>query len=255
MNKKLRAQPRSGLSDLLPDPGPGAILTLRSQNSLRRCYREAVELFFLKRSYFTKCNRSEVKEILRPNVLHHIVRWYWHLHDHEHRTKGSDLKHELTRVVTHLKPLVEAMGEIHPKTRGVLNQMMVPPDMVESCQHDVFSDIEQLNKRLLETCDPLVKPKFIKRPTDTLDKSCEALLRLWERISKTEFQRNTKIGSSRPGRSLTKDKFEFESDGMHFVHVLLQAIDPKITYSQVRTSVRRIAGRAPKNAIDQSPDL
>jgi hypothetical protein len=235
---------RSALSDFTPSYGPGGILTVRSRDSLRRCYRATVALFRSRQAEFSAFDWAHVRRHLGPAVLNDVVRWYWYAYDHDRRTKGSDLKRELAKVVTHLDPLVAAMGAVPPASRRVLNRLLSPPTRERPEPLDLFSQAEQLNALLLEHCGPLVEPKFVKQPSTSAERACAALIPIWENISQQQFDRNTKAEKSGRGTVLITDNYVFESDGMHFLHVMLQAIDPTITYSRVRTAIRRQAAPA-----------
>lgn len=244
MAKARQDRRRSALSDITPNPGPGSIPSIRDLESLGRCEIAIEALFGSPRSEFSRFDRNDVARHTRRGVLADVVRWYWYNDMEDRRTKGSDLKRELAKVVTHLASLKGAMAAVAPETRHALNRMLKPPTQEQPERQDIFGEAERLNNLILEQCRPLVALKFTKQASTSVANACERLALIWEKISQQSFERNTKPNNIERGRKLVTDNFEFENEGMHFVHVLLQAIDPDVTYSKVRSGMMRVAARA-----------
>lgn len=245
-----RGRRRSALSDITPSPGPGPIPTVRELDSLRRCDKAAEALFGSPQSMFSRFDRVDVARHMRRDALAEVVRWYWYNDMEDRRTKGSDLKRELAKVVTHLDALERAMAAVQPETRHALNRLLKPPTWEESKRQDIFGQAERLNSLILEQCRPLVAKTFTKEAATSVPNACKALASIWEGLSQQPFERNTKICPAAGSGSLVTDNYGFESDGMHFVHVMLQAIDPAVTYSKVRSGMRRVAACRPRKTID-----
>lgn len=237
---------RSALSDITPNPGPGPMPTVRELDSLSRCDRAVEALFGSPRSRFSRFDQDNVARHLRREGLAEVIRWYWYNDMEDKRTKASDLKRELAKVVTHLAKLEVAMAAVQPATRHALNRLLKPPTKEQPERQDVFGEAERLNILLLKHCQPLVTSKFKKQASTSVANACERLAAIWENISQQPFERNTKTSKTNGGGKLVSDILEFENDGMHFVHVLLQAIDPNVTYSKVRSGMRLMTARAPR---------
>lgn len=245
------ARLRSAPSELIPNPGPGYFLNTRETKSLYRCYRAAIMLLRKKNAVFARNDWRYVRRHLNPNSIKNIVIWYWYRHNFDKSIRDSELKRDLKKFVTHLGPLVNNISKLRPETKRILNRAMAPPTMFQPKQEDVISEIERLNGEFLAVCKPLVLADFIKGGSTSVREACNDLTNLWESIFNKDFKYNSRVVPSGERKKLTTDAYEFENRGMHFIHVLLQAIDPKITYSQVRNGVREARKQNRRDAIAQ----
>lgn len=246
MDRTKPSKRKSALSDITPNPGPGMLLTVEEHDSLDRCEQVLKALFAGHSSRFSRFEWDAIQQYVRRDALADIVRQYWYDYKVDRRTKGSDFKRELTKVVTHLAHLQEAIQAVSAETKNALNRVMQPPTREHPERRDIFGEAERLNNLILEHSRPLVLVKYVKLPAIRLPKAGDALSKVWVSISQQEFDRNTKVCPADSRQRLFSDNFEFESEGMYFVHVMLQAIDPAITYSNVRTGMRRAAASSPK---------
>ena len=234
---------RSVLSDITPDPGPGPIQSRQELDSLERCATAIRALFELSNSRLSRFNNRDIRTAINDDVLADIVRWYWYNEKRDRRTKASDLKRELKTIVTHLKYVVEEMKGVPPATRLAIDLMLMPLKGPMPRRQEVFGEAERLNTLLLKHFQPLVESNFTRQSSSCIIAAGESLASLWENISHESFKRNKKYCEA---SQVVSDKFEFESEGMHFVHVMLQSIDPTVTFSKVRSAMVRVAARAPR---------
>lgn len=181
MAEARRDRRRSALSDITPNPGPGSIPSIRELESLSRCDIAIEALFGSPRSEFSQFDRNDVARHTRRDVLAEVVRWYWYNDMEDRRTKGSDLKRELAKVVTHLASLKGAMAAVAPETRHALNRLLKPPTQEQPERQDIFGEAERLNNLILERSRPLVALKFTKQASTSVVNACERLASIWRR--------------------------------------------------------------------------
>lgn len=100
------------------------------------------------------------------------------------------------------------------------------------------------NALLLKYCEPLISGKHEKTKRISAVNLAAAMIAIWERVAGENFKANTKKSKIINSHPLIKDLHEFQGRGPHFVHVMLQTIDPTITQSMVESSIKALTDRS-----------
>ncbi len=240
-----KRQSRSALSRLNADLGPGFLPDLRRIESVQRCKSALSSIFggYLKndKNLFSLMN----EEYSTGDDLISAINWYWWQYDVDHRTSDADLKNDLQDLVKILKQLVPAINAVPARTKQVVNQMIARPQNSTYLSGFTLDDVSQISAVLIERCGHIVDKNYVRGPSTAVPHTCARLMKLWSKITKKKFTKSNVHLAANRSPTLVKDDIEFKNNGMHFLHVVLQAIDPSVTFSKVLTGVQ-LVGKKPE---------
>ncbi len=253
--KKIEIHVRYLTSDYDYGEGPGTLFDNDANEGAARATHSVLKyLQHLANSakYLGKYRAFNNDAVLRQvePALVKIARSYWRDLDYDDRMKLSDVREEVSKLISALTNAVDVLSQRPPYVRAALNSeaRRLAPSRVQQ-DNDIFDFALQANVDLLSACN-YIKSRDREKPGEAVKvrNACYELAQLWEDMLGRKFPKTTKYSSGKL-EPMTGVPAVFDSPAAQFAYIAIFQIGRDwVKPAQVEAGIKALAKRKTRSS-------